>query len=187
MELVVLILIILVTVSCLLKVSMYPWKVRLALAVVLGLWAWLITPVITEQPVSQLAAAMTSRATVLNVSVLIVLEAALMICYCFSTADDGLAWKDIRIHRALKAFLYYYPGLLILGVVYVAVVWALMSFPGTDFGLLAWGAALASAAFLALLTWGFRLLLPQAGSRTELLFYTEYATVLMSVVMVGLM
>lgn len=186
MELVALILLMLTSVGCLLKLGFYPWRVRLALALLLGVWAWFITPVVTEQPVSQLAVAVLSRETVLDVSALIVVEAILMIAWCFSTMRDTAVWTDPRWNKAVRAVLYCYPGLSLFGVAYVAVVWALLAFPGVDFRLLAWTVAVVSTALAALLSGALLRLLPQGDRRTELLFYTEYAAVLTTVVMVGM-
>lgn len=172
--------------GCLLKLGFYPWKVRLVLALMLGAWAWLITPVVTEQPVSQLAVALSSRGAMLNVSAFIVVEAILMIAWCFSTMRETAVWTDPRWNKAMQTMLYCYPGLSLFGVVYVAVVWALLAFPGIDFRLLAWTMALACTASAALLSLALLRLLPQTDRRMELLFYTEYAAVLMTVAMVGL-
>ncbi len=186
MELVALILLMLASVGCLLKLGFYPWRLRLVLLVMLGVWAWFITPVVTRQPVSQLAASISSRAVMLNVSAVVVIEALLLIAWCFSTMRKAAVWTNPRWDKAMRTILYCYPGLSLFGVAYVAVVWALLAFPGIDFRLLAWTVALACAALAALLCQALLWLLPQSNRRMELLFYTEYAAVLMTVVMVGM-
>ena len=176
----------LTSMGCLLKLGFYPWKVRLALALMLGVWAWIITPVVTEQPVLQLAAALSSRGTMLNVSAVVVIEALLMIGWCFSTMRETTVWTNPRWNKAMCTMLYCYPGLSLFGVAYVAVIWSLLAFPGIDFGLLAWAMALACTVLAALLSRTMLWLLPQGNRRMELLFYAEYAAVLMTVVMVGM-
>ena len=84
MEYIVYLLVLFVSGSFLLKVSFYPLWGKVAVAVAGALFMGLVTPWITELPPTWMTRFITYRPQLLDLSVCITLEAAIMIGFCFS-------------------------------------------------------------------------------------------------------
>ena len=83
MTTVILILACIVTVSCLLKVSMMSTRTQCVVAVAYGLFAWLSMGWMTEVSHDMFTQLLTARPTRLNIGVCITLEAMVMMAWCF--------------------------------------------------------------------------------------------------------
>ena len=118
MDYVIPILAIFITLSFLLKVGFYPrWGTWLT-ALCCALFVLLITPWVTEQSKTAIAAFFASREKMLDVSVCITLEAAILITFCFD-CFSGMRTRDTAFKRSVTFLLHLYPGLLIGGVVWL--------------------------------------------------------------------
>ena len=106
------ILAIFITLSFLLKVGFYPrWGTWLT-ALCCALFVLLIAPWVTEQSKTAIAAFFASREKMLDVSVCITLEAAILITFCFD-CFSGMRTRDTAFKRSVTFLLHLYPGLLI--------------------------------------------------------------------------
>ena len=159
--------------SFLLKGSFHPRWGRALAAVALALAAGLSVPWLTRQSPAAFAAWTTSPDRLLDCAVCVVLEVLLMGAFCFSRISGR--WPFLR----------FYPGLL----AFPAVVWAwaqlLYAWPGIDFGLFAWFAAVVTLG----VAWGgaalVRRLLPDEPSRLEALFLINLFLLLLTVAAMG--
>ena len=107
------ILAIFITLSFLLKVGFYPrWGTWLT-ALCCALFVLLITPWVTEQSKTAIAAFFASREKMLDVSVCITLEAAILITFCFD-CFSGMRTRDTAFKRSVTFLLHLYPGLCYL-------------------------------------------------------------------------
>ena len=130
MDYVIPILAIFITLSFLLKVGFYPrWGTWLT-ALCCALFVLLITPWVTEQSKTAIATFFTSREKMLDVSVCITLEAAILITFCFD-CFSGMRTRDTAFKRSVTFLLHLYPGLLIGGVLCYVLAELLFSFPGS--------------------------------------------------------
>lgn len=159
--------------SFLLKCSFFPrgWTAVAALA--LALAVRLAIPWLVRQPAGLVAGWTSTPGRMLDGAVCIVLEAVLMMAFCFGRPSGRL-----RI-------LAFFPGLL----AFPAACWGwaqlLFARPGIDFGRLAWMAALVT---LAVAYGGSRLLrrfVPEEETRLESLFLVNLFLLLLCVAATG--
>ena len=184
MDYVIPILAIFITLSFLLKGGFYPrWGTWLT-ALCYALFVLLITPWVTEQSKTAIAAFFASREKMLDVSVCITLEAAILIPFCFA-CFSGMRPRDTAFKRSVTFLLHLYPGLLIGGVLCYILAELLFSFPGIDFNMLSW--IVATTTFL-LIGVGARLLQIPLGDkalRLEILFIVNLFIVVLSIIATG--
>ena len=83
MEYVIHLLALFIALNFLLKVGFYPRWGMWTVAAGCAFFAWLVTPWMTEQSKTVVAAFFASRPQMLNLSVCVTLEAAVMITFCF--------------------------------------------------------------------------------------------------------
>lgn len=139
----------------------------------LALAVWLSIPWLTRLPAATVASWMTAPDRMLDGAVCIVLEAVLMVAFCFSRPAGRL--------RVLGL----YPGLLAFPAACWAWMQPLFSRPGIDFGRFAWVAALVT---LLVAFCGSRLLrrwIPEEETRLESLFLINLFLLLLSVAATG--
>ncbi|WP_296121198.1 hypothetical protein [uncultured Bacteroides sp.] len=184
MEYVIHLLAIFIALGFLLKVGFYPrWGMWTA-AAGCALFAWLVTPWMTEQSKTVMAAFFASRPQMLNLSVCVTLEAAVMIAFCFDCFAE-MRTRNTAFKQAVTLFLKLYPGILIGGVICYVLALLLFTFPGLDFGSLSWMAA--GVTFLAVGV-GSRLLRYAIGGkplRLEILFIVNIFIVILSIIATG--
>ena len=111
MEYIVYLLVLFVSGSFLLKVSFYPLWGKVAVAVAGALFMGLVTPWITELPPTWMTRFITYRPQLLDLSVCITLEAAIMIGFCFSRVATSHREETLFAHVG-RVLLFCYPGVL---------------------------------------------------------------------------
>lgn len=184
MEYVIHLLALFITFSFLLKVGFYSrWGVW-AIAAGYALFAGAVTPWMTEQSKTVMAAFFASRPQMLNLSVGVTLEAAIMIAFCFDCSAETHT-RHTSFQQAVTFLLKLYPGLLTGGVICYALALLLFTFPGLDFGNLPWIAA--GVTFLSVSA-GSRLLRHIIGDkplRLEMLFFVNLFIAILSIIATG--
>lgn len=163
----------LVTLSLFLKVSFYPWWGILIVALVFGVFALAIGGWATEQPGDMLPARLASRSAIHNLSLAIMLEAVIMIAFCFSS------------ERGNKSGFFLYPGLLFGLVVAGGMIHAFGALTGVDFRAVTWSAALCVFLFVAAGAWLFRFLIKKREPRLELLFICNFLIIIFAIIING--
>lgn len=184
MEYVIHLLALFITLSFLLKVGFYPRRGIWAAAAGCALFAGLVTPWVTEQSKSAVAAFLASRPQMFDLSVCVTLEASAMVAFCFDCFPE-MRTRNTAFRQAVTLFLKLYPGLLIGGVIGYALALLLFTFPGLNFGTLPWIAA--AVTFLTVCA-GSRLLRYAIGDkplRLEVLFIANIFMVLLSIIATG--
>jgi hypothetical protein len=184
MEYVIHLLAIFIAINFLLKAGFYSRRGILAVAAGCALFTWLVTPWMTEQSKTVMAAFFASRAQMLNLSVCVTLEAALMIAFCFDCFAE-MRTRNTVFKQAVTLFLKLYPGLLAGGVICYALALLLFSFPGMDFGSLSWIAALAVFLTVGLGSPLLRRLIGDRALHLEVLFIVNIFIVILSIIATG--
>ena len=184
MDYVIPILAIFITLSFLLKVGLYPrWGTWLT-ALCCALFVLLITPWVTEQSKTAIAAFFASREKMLDVSVCITLEAAILITFCFD-CFSGMRTRDTAFKRSVTFLLHLYPGLLIGGVLCYVLAELLFSFPGIDFNMLSWTVATTTFLLIGIGARLLQILLGDKALRLEILFIVNIFIVVLSIIATG--
>lgn len=184
MEYVIHLLALFIALSFLLKVGFYPRRGVWAVAAGCALFAWWVTPWVTEQSKSTVATFLASRPQLLDLSVCVTLEASVMVAFCFDCFPETRT-RNTAFRQAVTFFLKLYPGILIGGVIGYALALLLFTFPGLDFGNLSWIAA--AVTFLTVCA-GSRLLRYALGDRSlrlEVLFAVNIIMVLLCIIATG--
>ena len=171
----------LLIVSFLLKISFYrPWAVGLVAAVV-ALFTAFSWPLAITQSKTQIADWLSNPTLMADTAVLLTVEVALQMVFCFLYVNDG-SRSPRRIHRWLYALLYGFPGILHLAVFFSLLVFLIFRFPGVSFQLVATGLAAGTALFVPVAVWCLHRLLPVVESRVEMLFLTNMLIAALGVV-----
>ena len=184
MEYIISLLLLFVSGSFLLKASFYPLWGKVAVAIASALFVGLVTPWITELPSTWMPRFLTSRPLLLNLSVCITVEAAVMIGFCFSRIPPSFR-KDALSVRIGKALLLCYPGLLMGGVWCFLISKILYVVPGMDFRTLPW---MASGVVLLAVGGGaetVKRLFPEQSLRLELLFLVNLFIIILNIIVTG--
>lgn len=173
-----------IAISFLLKTGFYNRWGILAAASGCALFVRLITPWLTEQSRSVMTVFFASRPHMLNLSVCVTLEAAVMIAFCFDCFAE-MRTRNTIFKQALTLLLKLYPGILITGVLCYVVALLLFSFPGMNFTSLSWIAA--TAVFLTVCTGSLllRYLIGDKPLRLEILFIVNIFIVILSIIATG--
>ena len=116
-----------IALNFLLKVGFYPRWGMWTVAAGYAFFAWLVTPWMTEQSKTVVAAFFASRPQMLNLSVCVTLEAAVMITFCFDCFAE-MRTRNTAFKQAVTLFLKLYPGILIGGVICYVLALLLFSF-----------------------------------------------------------
>ena len=165
----------LILMSSLVKAGLLSTRMRIAIAMCYAAFMWWVTPRMTElshEVFTQLAA---TRGVLLDVAVCMVIEAVVMMAYCFCSPKQK-GWYVI---------LDYEPGLLALPALCYFQVQLLYGLPGVDYDWVAW----LSAGLVLLLMLGgsllLRWLLRERHLLMELLFIINLMIVILCVAITG--
>ena len=176
MESVVVSLMLLALLGMVLKISFYPpWAVLLVTALVALFtafsWPWAIA-----QSKTQIADWLSNPALMADTAVLLTVEVALQMAFCFLHVNQAaIGGEQFRhpLRKVLYRLLCCFPGMLHLLLFFSLLVFLIFHFPGVSFPLVAACLAAFAALFVPLAAWGMRRLLPAEESRLEMLFLTN--------------
>ena len=164
MEILVFILMMLVVLNCAMKTSLWTLGPRLAFALLLGAFAYWSIDYAVMQSKTQIDGWLHSEKVLQGMAIIVTLESAIGVMYCFSSLnDDG---KKTR-RRFVRLLLHAYPSLLVFPVVFYGLTKLLFLQVGMDFSTISLIYAIAvvvvslSCAALA------KYLLPQKDLRIE--------------------
>lgn len=160
------------------------WKpvamgVATGLAAVFVLLAW---PYAIEQSKAQIAEWLSNSQLMLDTSVILTIELSLQMAFCllsvhvanFSPVKRRMMWA----YRVL----YWFPGVLIVPVLFFGLTQAVFTFPGVSFEKIAWVFALFIGGIIPLGRWFIRWLLPEAELRLELFFLTNALAAVLGII-----
>ncbi len=170
MEIVVLVLMFLVMFMTWLKLSfLKAWHIAV-ISAICSLFIILMWRIAIEQSRNEISEWLGNQRLMLDTSVVLTIEVLWQMCFCLLSGKllygEKVGRRTIFVYRALRFF----PGILILPVLFYALIQAVYAFTGVGFSLVAY----AVAAFVFLLMSGgafvIRLLLPEKPLRLEILF-----------------
>lgn len=170
MEIVVLVLMFLVMFMTWLKLSfLKAWHIAV-ISAVCSLFIVLTWRIAIEQSRNEISEWLGNQRLMLDTSVVLTIEVLWQMCFCLLSGKllygEKVGRRTIFAYRVLRFF----PGVLILPVLFYALIQAVYAFTGVSFSLVAW----TMAAFVFLLmpsgAYAMRFLLPEKPLRLEILF-----------------
>jgi len=131
-----------------------------------------VQPLLLTTSKTDISAVMSNQGLLTEISLLILLEMALMIFWCFL----GFAKTPSRLEKILK----WYPGFFILPILWYVQAQAIFYSPGVDFKLIAYSSAIFAFLIMAVGPYLFRWLIPESELRKELLFIIAVIVILLA-------
>lgn len=179
METLVILLVVLVSISFILKLSHGDTLQVIATAAIAAVATLLLEPLAIEQSRTQIADWLANPTLMRDTSVLLTLDVALLLTYYWlSVKQSTIAIRWPRLWTILR----YYPmltGFVVCFSVQVALIFAL---PGVDFWLTTIMCALGIFVAIVVLSYGARWLLPETELRSEIGFLAAVATALVGTI-----
>lgn len=182
MKTVVLVIMILVCFNfCLKQTFLRGWQLVVT-SLLCSLFVGTIWPYAIEQSRQQIDAWLADQPLMLDTSVILTLEALWQMAFCLLAA--GLLYGGRVPPRVIVCYrvLRFFPGILILAVLFAAEVALIYQLPGVDFSVTAWSMALGILFLLPAFSWLIRWLLPEKDLRLELLFLCNALLLLLGIV-----
>lgn len=167
METVVLIIMLMVSLSFVLKLTWHSPVGAAVTAALAALFVFFAQDAATAQSKTRIADVLADPALMLDISVVLTVDVAFQLLFCFLKARS-LGSPLPRAAKAVAGVCLWVPGLLIFPVLFALLVEIIFSMPGADFTLVA--ASTAAAAGSLLLAYGAKALIPEDDMRLELLF-----------------
>lgn len=182
MDTIIWLLIILITLNFLLKQTFWTWKANLCTAIAAAAFAMLMWRYAIQQSKTQIADWLNNPALMLDTSVILTAEVALQMAFCLLSvhvANMSPIKKRTRwMHRAL----YWFPGVLILPVLFWGLTQLIFALPGISFKAVAGGFALFVLIILPLGRWLMLKAMPEPDSRLEFLFLANAMVAILGIV-----
>lgn len=151
-------------------------------AIACALFAGAAWPCAAEQSKTRIADWLADSALMLDAAVVLTIEVALQMAFCLLEARMRTSERaGARMSRACR-LLRWFPGLLILPVLFYALVAAIFALPGVSFALIAWLLAGALLVAIPLGAWVVGRLLPETEIRLELLFLSNALLAVLGIV-----
>ncbi len=174
MDTIVWILILLTAFNFLLKQTFWKPVAVGAAAGIAASFVILMWPYAIEQSKTQIADWLSDNQLMLDTSVVLTLEIVLQMAFCL-LAVHVANYSPVK-KRMMLAYrlLYWFPGVLIIPVLFFGLTQAVFSFPGVSFKLIAWFFGAFVFVIIPLGRWLIKWLLPEEDLRLELFFLTNY-------------
>lgn len=166
---------------CLKQTFLRPWQLCLT-TLVCTLFVGLIWPFAIEQSRQQIEAWLADQPLMLDTSVLLTLEALWQMAFCLLAGKllyEGKVKPCVIVYYRILRF---FPGILILAVLFAAEVALIYQLPGVGFATTAWSMALAVIVLLPAISWLVGWLLPEKDLRLEILFLCNALLLLLGIV-----
>ena len=166
MEIVIQILILFIIINSILKLSFWRWwqvVIFGAIGAIFVLWAqqYAIT-----QSKTQLQDYFQNRRAMQDMAVLITVESAIGLGFCFAALMNGFGKRK----KSWLRFLHGYPGLLLFPVLFYLLTQTIFSLSGTDFTTIAYAIAGTTFLVIPLAVSGIKWLIPEKELRLEVHF-----------------
>lgn len=182
MEALVLVLMILVSFNFILKLTYSKAPAIIFIAALCAVCVGLMWPFAIEQSRSQIAEWLADTQMMLDTAVILTIEVCINISFCMMAVHMMTTGPVSRKTLAAYRLLRFFPGLLIIPVLFSIQVVLIFSFPGVSFPVIAWSMAAVSMAAIAVLALGLKRLLPSKELRLELLFVINVAITVIGIV-----
>lgn len=166
MELIIDVLLLFILLNCLFKLSLWHWWQRLAFSAVLGWFAWWSVRYAILQSKTQIADFLANTEALQTMAILVTIESAIGLAFCLRWLNEFTVYG--KLSTVNKAFLWFYPSLLIFPVVFYLLTQTIFSLTGVPFETTGLAFGIGTVLLLPLLSEAVRWLLPDEGSRVEL-------------------
>lgn len=177
MELILITLMLFVALNTLLKLSFWNTGAQMAFALVAGALVYAMYPIAIGQSKTQLADFLSDNGLMQNASVLVSLESAAFLLFCF--LEVGLLKKgQVRYLKLLRWF----PGVSIFPVLFHALTRFIFAWPGASFSLLAALLAVFVSILISFLGKFLLWVLHERETRLEVLFISSLFTIAVGLV-----
>ena len=172
MDTIVLILILLTAFNFLLKQTFWKPVAVGAAAGIATIFVILLWPYAIEQSKTQIADWLSDNQLMLDTSVVLTLEMVVQMAFCLLAVRMMVAYR----------LLYWFPGVLIIPVLFFGLTQAIFSFPGVSFKLIARLFGLFVFVVIPLGRWLIKWLLPEEDLRLELFFLTNALVAILGII-----
>ena len=182
MDTIVLILILLTAFNFLLKQTFWKPVAVGAATGIATIFVILLWPYAIEQSKTQIADWLSDNQLMLDTSVVLTLEIVVQMAFCL-LAVHVANYSPVK-NRMMVAYrlLYWFPGVLIIPVLFFGLTQAIFSFPGISFKLIAWLFGLFVFVVIPLGRWLIKWLLPEEDLRLELFFLTNALVAILGII-----
>ncbi len=182
MELVVIIIMLMVGFSLLLKLTYLPIWGRLLICALLACFVGASWTFAVNQSKTQIASWIQNPELMLDMAVLLTIDAFLQITFCVTSAERIVGEKMSKSGKITRGITLWIPGILIFPVLLAVLVEVIFSFPGIDFKAIAWSLAGATLLIGVAMPWLIKWVLPENDLRLELIFMVNAMICLLGVI-----
>lgn len=167
------ILILLIVFQFVLKQSFWPFRYTCAVAVAAAVFAGMSWPYAIEQSKTQMAGWLSGPALMPDMAVVLTVEVALQMAFCFLAVHVAYCFPVGRRMRTAERLLHGFPGVLIFPVLFFGLAQLIFGLPGVSFQQVAWGFAVVVLVVIPAGRWLMKVIVPEEDLRLELLFLTD--------------
>lgn len=182
METVVIIIMLAVALTFLLKLTFLPPAGMLAVCALAALFVGFSQEYAVSQSKTQIADWLADPQLMLDTSVLLTLDVAMQIAFCFLCSRRVSGERLPRWQETAYLVTLWFPGILIFPVLFSLLVEIIFAMPGMSFAMLGWSTAIGVLIAAPLLSLGLKWLLPDKDSRLELIFLVNLLTAALGVI-----
>lgn len=182
MDTIIWILMLLTAFNFLLKQTFWSLRSTALAAVVAAGFVVAMWPYAIEQSKTQIADWLSDTALMLDTAVVLTVEVALQMAFCLLSVHLANVSPVKRRMRVAWKILYWFPGVLLLPVLFFGLTQLIFALPGISFRQVAWGFGLAVLVLLPLGRWGVKWLVPEPELRLELLFLLHALVAVLGVI-----
>ncbi len=182
MESIVLVLMMCVGFSFLIKQSFNNFSVVLIVSALAALFVGSMWPYAIEQSKTQIGDWLHNPELMLDTSVLLTIEVVLAISYCIMAAHVAHSGELKRWVVWSYRVLRWFPGIMILPVLFYALVQLIFALPGQSFSLIAWSFSAVIFLLFPLIIYALKEVLHEKELRLEFLFFTNILIGIMGII-----
>ncbi|GJH39826.1 hypothetical protein RCZ04_03760 [Capnocytophaga sp. HP1101] len=161
-----------------LKLSFWKLWQQAVFAGICFLFVWFATDFASEQSQPTLEAMLSDPKVLSNITVLLTIETAVCMAYCFTSLRALFKGKESRWYRILQ----WYPNLLVFPALFYVLTQAIFYYTGVSFEHIALWIGAGVLVFIVLGAWGLQKLLPEKDLRLELHFLVSLLITLLGLI-----
>ena len=153
-----------------------------AAAGIAAIFVILMWPYAIEQSKTQIADWLSDNQLMLDTSVVLTLEIVLQMAFCLLAVHVANYSPVKKCMMLAYRLLYWFPGVLIIPVLFFGLTQAVFSFPGVSFKLIAWFFGAFVFVIIPLGRWLIKWLLPEEDLRLELFFLMNALVAILGII-----
>lgn len=166
MEIIIQVLILFIIINSILKLSFWKWWQAVMFGVICAIFVVWAQQYAIVQSKTQLHDYLSNTRALQDMAVLITVESAICLAFCFAALMNMFGKKKKR----WVGLLYWYPSLLLFPVLFYILTQAIFNLSGTSFSTTAYTIAAITLVVIPATSYGIKLLLPEKDLRLEVHF-----------------